>query len=311
MIVCVTPRNDPRRTAAHLVAVWLAGCAVSAVQLQAVLVAVFAGRMPWAAGLLAVVAASAVGLLALLGAHARAVVPLTARGAGPWMWAAAVWALGTLGAAAAAAVGHRVDPLESVLPVHLAGGLCYAVAAALLVPGTRIRLGALGTAAALAAGGVYTAVDASGPPTLDEWITANGVDRAMLMVGEPPPGYTVRVLGASEDGFGADYERAGSPRLHLGVARAGQDRRRADAAGCPVPFGDPIVCTDDGGGRLLVTYGGDHPRRELRLSGGGLVHTVTLGGSGADLAAARRVLSLLRPATDAELAGLTELPMRR
>ncbi|MGW1141412.1 hypothetical protein [Streptomyces zhihengii] len=321
----MTRRNDTVPVAVHLVAVWLAGCALSAVQSQAVLVGLFAGSPPWAAGLLAVVAALAVALLALLGrvagqaglsqhalgAHARAVVPLAAGRAGLWAWAAGVWALGTLGAAAAVVVGYRVDHLETALPVHLAGGACYAVAAALFAPGARVRLGALGTAAALAAGGGWAALDAARPPTLDEWIAANGVDRSMLRLGDPPPGWTVQVLGASEDGFGADYERAGSPRLHLGVARAGQDHRRADAAGCPVPLGDPVVCTDDGGGRLLVAWGGDRPYRELRLDAGGLVHTVTLDGPGADLAAARRILSLLRPATDAELAGLTELPMRR
>ncbi|MFC9267271.1 hypothetical protein ACFTXJ_05815 [Streptomyces zhihengii] len=334
----MTRRNDTVPVAVHLVAVWLAGCALSAVQSQAVLVGLFAGSPPWAVGLLAVVAALAVALLALLGrvanvapsarragpaagqeglaqdapgARVRAGVPLAAGRAGLWAWAAGVWALGTLGAAAAVVVGYRVDHLETALPVHLAGGACYAVAAALFVPGARVRLGALGTAAALAAGGGWAALDATRPPTLDEWIAANGVDRAMLRLGDPPPGWTVQVLGASEDGFGADYERAGSPRLHLGVARAGQDHRRADAAGCPVPLGDPVVCTDDGGGRLLVAWGGDRPYRELRLDAGGLVHTVTLDGPGADLAAARRILSLLRPATDAELAGLTELPMRR
>ncbi|MFD0431488.1 hypothetical protein ACFQ60_42630 [Streptomyces zhihengii] len=236
-------------------------------------------------------------------------MPLTAGRAGLWAWAAGVWALGTLGAAAVV-VGYRVDHLETALPVHLAGGACYAVAAALFVPGARVRLGALGTAAALAAGGGWAALDATRPPTLDEWIAANGVDRAMLRLGDPPPGWTVQVLGASEDGFGADYERAGSPRLHLGVARAGQDHRRADAAGCPSPRRPGRLHrrrrrTPAGG------LGGDRPYRELRLDAGGLVHTVTLDGPGADLAAARRILSLLRPATDAELAGLTELPMRR
>ncbi|MET9108984.1 hypothetical protein ABZX29_20715, partial [Streptomyces zhihengii] len=243
----MTRRNDTVPVAVHLVAVWLAGCALSAVQSQAVLVGLFAGSPPWAAGLLAVVAALAVALLALLGrvagregpsqhalgAHVRAVVPLAAGRAGLWAWAAGVWALGTLGAAAAVVVGYRVDHLETALPVHLAGGACYAVAAALFVPGARVRLGALGTAAALAAGGCWAALDAARPPTLDEWIAANGVDRSMLRLGDPPPGWTVQVLGASEDGFGADYERAGSPRLHLGVARAGRDHRRADAAGCP------------------------------------------------------------------------------
>ncbi|WP_406729251.1 hypothetical protein WJ438_38535 [Streptomyces sp. GD-15H] len=292
-------------------AVWLAGCALTGVQLQAVLVALFAdGAAPFTAALVGVALLSVVAL-AGLGAAVRTVVPLMRRARGLWAWAASVYALGTVGAFGAAVVNFKINHLEKSLLLYLAGGTCYALAAALFLPGTRVRLGALGAATALAVGGVYATWAATQPPTLDKWITANGVDYTLLRVGDPPPGYALHVLGASEDGFGADYERPHSTRLHLGVTRVGHDPRRVDARGCPVPIGEPIRCADDGGGRQLLTYEGDYEHQELRLRRDGLVYTVTVEGFHTDLSAARHILSTLRPATDAELAGLLELPMRR
>jgi hypothetical protein len=218
--------------------------------------------------------------------------------------------LGTVGALGAVAVNQKINDLENRLLLYPVAGVCYALAAAFFVPGTRARLTTLGAAAVLAAGGGYAAWHAAQPPTLDEWITANGVDRALLRVGDPPPGYTLAGVGASGDGFGADYEKPGSGGLHLGVERIGHDTRRVDSRGCPVPFGETIRCTDDGDGRQLVTYEDGYERQELRLRRDGLVVTVTVTGSHADLSAARH-LSTLRPAADAELAGLLERPMRQ
>ncbi|CAL9571109.1 hypothetical protein SUDANB6_04863 [Streptomyces sp. enrichment culture] len=302
----------------HLGAVWAAGCVLVAVQVQAALAALFSGGPVAVAGVLAVTVLSAAAL-APLGAAARAVVPLARRPRGPWAWAAGVHALGTTGASGVVMVRFGIDRLAAWPLLLLAGGGCYALAAATFLPGVRVRATALGAAVALAAAGACAAWDAARPPALDTWITANGVDRTLLRVGDPPAGRTLSVQGASEDGFGVDYpplhpagERSGATGLlHLGVARAGHDTRRADARGCPVPYGEPVRCTDDGGGRLLVSYGGDHERRELRLSRGGLVYTVSFPGTRAGLSAARHVLSTLRPATDAELAPLVRLPMRR
>jgi hypothetical protein len=218
---------------------------------------------------------------------------------------------GTAGAFVAAVVNFEINHLENTLPLYVAGGCCYALAAALFLPGTRIRLGALGAAAVLVGGGAYAYWDAAQPPTLDEHLAAHDVDRRLLRVGAPPSGYTLRALGAGEDTFGAEYEHPDSVRLHLGVERAGHDTRRADARGCPVPFGDPIHCVDDGDGRQLLTYEGGYEHQELRLRRDGLVFTVTVEGHHADLSAARHVLSTLRPATDAELAGLLDVPTRR
>jgi hypothetical protein len=95
------------------------------------------------------------------------------------------------------------------------------------------------------------------------------------------------------------------------VERIGHDTRRVDSRGCPVPFGETIRCTDDGDGRQLVTYEDGYERQELRLRRDGLVVTVIVTGSHADLSAARHILSTLRPAADAELAGLLERPMRQ
>ncbi|AKA08381.1 hypothetical protein SAZ_02185 [Streptomyces noursei ZPM] len=137
------------------------------------------------------------------------------------------------------------------------------------------------------------------------------MDRALLRVGEAPTGYVLRGNGASASGFGADYERPGAAGLHLAVARPDQDTRRTDAHGCPVLPGVTVTCTDDGGGRELVTYDGFTEWRELRLRRGGLVHTVSLSDRPTDLTAARHVLSTLRPATNAELSPLCDQPMRR
>ncbi|MGD9485377.1 hypothetical protein WDH52_19370 [Streptomyces sp. TRM70308] len=310
-MVEVTREKERGRVLAHLSAVWLVGCVLTGVQFSAVFAALFSGgAAPFVAAVVGVVLL-AVAALAGLGRAVRTLVPLTRRARGAWAWAACVYTLGTAGAFAAAVVSLTIDRWQSGVLFYPAGGACYALAAALFLPGARVRLAALGAATALAAGGAYAAWAATQPPTLSEWLSANGVDRAMLRVGEPPPGYTLHVLGASEDGFGAEYERSPSARLHLGVRRAGYDTRRVDAHGCPVPFGEPIHCTDDGEGRQLVTYHGAYKRHELRLRHGGLVYTVTVDGPHADLPAARHLLSTLRPATDAELAGLTELPMRR
>ncbi|MFI9610720.1 hypothetical protein ACIHCM_03250 [Streptomyces sp. NPDC052023] len=306
----MTQTQEAGLPVAHLAAVWLFGCAITAVQTQVALIALFAGGAASLAVALTVVSALAVTALAGAATAARAVVPLTRRKHGRWAWASGVHLLGTAGVFGAAVVAFQADHLDSGLLLCSAGGSCYALAAALFLPGTRIRLGALGVAAVLAGWGAYAAREAARPPALDEWITASDVDPAMLRVGDPPPGYTLRVLGASEDGFGADYERPASARLHLGVAREEYGTRRTGARGCPVPQGEPIHCTDDGGGRQLLTFEGGYAHQELRLRSDGLVFTVTLPGSGGDLTAARHILTTLRPATDGELGALVELPMR-
>lgn len=306
-------REPTGRVIAYLATVWLVGCLLTQLQLVAVLVALFAGGATLlTAAVVGVVMILAAAVFAGLGTAYRTTVPLLRRPRGLRAWTAGVHGLGTIGAFGVVVVGFKINHLDGGLWLYPAGGACYALAAALFLPGLRVRLGALGAAAVLAAGGSYALRVAAQPPTLDEWITANGVDRALLQVGSPPPGYTLRVLGASEDGFGADYERSrSSVRLHLGVLRNGHDTRRADARGCPVPFGDPIRCEDDGGGRQLVTYEGGYEHQELRLRRDGLVYTVTMDGLHSDLSAARHILSTLRPATDTELGDLVERPMRR
>ncbi|MFI0787533.1 hypothetical protein ACH4Q6_18285 [Streptomyces lydicus] len=298
------------RTVAHLGAVWCVGCALTALQFQAVVLGLFSGPVALAAVLL-VGPPLAVSLFAGLGTSARAFVPLTRRARGLWGWAVTVYASGTAGAFCVIAASPRDHGLGNSLLLYPYGGVCSALAAAFFLPGARTRLTTTGVAVVLAAVSCYAAWSAAQPPTLQEWLSANGVDRALLRVGDPPAGYTLRVGGASEDGFGAGYERPGAPELRLSVERAGHDARRTDARGCPVPFGETMRCTDDGAGRQLVSYEGDYARQELRLLRAGLVHTVTLRGSGAGLAAARHILSTLRPATDAELAALVALPMRR
>lgn len=308
------PKNRAAPALVHLTAVWFMGCALTAIGFEAVLIGLFSGGP--AAGVVAAAcwAPVAVALLAAPGFAARRLIPVTERRGGVWGWAAGVFGAGTAGVLIAVAVRLHVDGLRNGFVLCVSGGLCYALAAALFLPGARTRIAAVAAAALFATGGAWTAWDAGRLPTLDTWLRANGVDRALLRVGDPPPGWTLRVLGAGEDGFGADYERPGTTAMHLAVERSGHDTRRVDARGCPVPFGETIRCTDDGGGRRLITYEGAYERRELLLRRDGLVCTVTLyahgPGAGTGLPAARRVLSTLRPATDAELAPLVRLPLR-
>ncbi|UZJ32812.1 hypothetical protein [Streptomyces endophytica] len=305
-------KTEAGRLVAHLAAVAFVGCALTAVQFQAVLIALFTGRTAALVAVLVVGPALGMTSLAALATSVRTFVPLTRRARGRWAWAAGVYACGTAGAVAVVVANLRDDGLHLTVPLSPWGGLCYALGAAFFLPGTRTRLATLAAAVLLAAGGAYLAWDAARPPTLTEWLTANGVDRGLLRVGEPPSGYALDDVGASESAFGATYIRPGAPDLHLSVERSGHDTRRADARGCPVPFGETIHCADDGDGRQLVTYEGDYPRRELRLRRNGLAHTVTVQGGGrAGLSAARHLLTTLRPATDAELAPLLARPMRR
>lgn len=303
--------KEAGRRAAHLAAVWIVGGVLTAVQLQVVLIALFVDGTIVRGGLLALGAVLGLGALAGVASAARTTVPLARRRRGRWTWTVTVYVSGTAGASVAAVVNFETDRLENALPLYAAGGSCYALAAALFLPGARIKLGSLAAAAVLVAGGAYAYRDAAQPPTLDEHLAANDVDRGLLRVGDPPSGYTLRALGAGPDTFGAEYVRPRSVRLHLGVERAGHDTRRADARGCPVPFGDRIHCVDDGEGRQLLTYEGGYEHQKLRLRRDGLVCTVTVQGRHTDLSAARHILSTLRPATDAELTGLLGLPTRR
>lgn len=304
-------KTEAGRLVAHLAAVAFIGCVLTAVQFQAVLIALFADSTAALVAVLVVGAALGMASLAALATSVRGFVPLTRRARGRWVWAAGVYACGTAGAVAAVAANLHDDGLHLTVLLYPWGGVCHALGAAFFLPGTRARPAALAAAALLAAGGSYLAWDAAQPPTLAEWLTANGVDRALLRVGEPPSGYALEDVGASDSGFGATYVRPGAPELHLSVERIGHDTRRTDARGCPVPFGGTIHCSDDGDGRQLIAYGGDYERRELRLRRNGLVHTVTVQGNGrAGLSAARHLLTTLRPATDAELTPLLDRPMR-
>ncbi|GAA2667330.1 hypothetical protein [Streptomyces lunalinharesii] len=304
-------RSTAWRLAVHLTGVGFVGYVLTAVQFAVALVALFTGRVPVFVAVSLVVAAGAVGLLAGFAAAAQQFVPLARTTRGRWVWAGGVYAFGAAGTVGAAVLTAGPGGPGPSWLLYLWGGGCYALGAAFFLPGPRIRYGALGVTAALAVGVGYAAWASAQPPTLDAWLTANGVDRALLRLGEPPTGYVLRVNGASESGFGAEYERPGAAGLHLSVTHPDQDTRRTDAHGCPVLPGVTVTCTDDGGGRQLVAYDGFTAWRELRLRRGGLIHTVSLSDRPDGLRAARHVLSTLRPATDAELSPLRALPMRR
>jgi hypothetical protein len=301
-----------------LAAVWLVGCVLTLFHWYAAFIVFHAdGAILLTAAVVGgVMVTLAAAGFAGLGFAFRTIMPLLYRVRGRWAWAAGVYVLGTIGAFGAGVVNFRitsnqVEPItrwEGSDWLYLVGGACYALAAAFFLPGSRVRLGALGATAALAAGGLYATWSAAQPPTLDEWITANGVDGALLQVGGPPPGYTLRVVSASAVDFRARYEGPRSVRLHLGVERTGHDTPRIDVGGHPVL---PIRVKDDGGGRQLVTYESGYEYQDLRLRRDGLVYTVTMERFHGDLSAARHILSTIRLATDTELGNLVELPMRQ
>ncbi|HEX5568584.1 MAG TPA: hypothetical protein VFY14_16945, partial [Streptomyces sp.] len=248
-------KNEARlAVAVHLAAVWSVGCALTAFQFFTVIVALFSDNGKVIAAFSVVAVFLGVAVFAGLGTAVRRFVPLVRRKRGLWMWAAGVYAFGTAAAIVTLVASKRSGGLEFGPLFFPFAGAWYALAAAAFLPSARAHLAALATAAVLAAGWSYAVWDASRPPTLDEWITATGVDRAVLRLGDPPPGHALLSVGASEDGFRARYEGPGSAGLHLEVERAGQGTRRTDARGCPVPLGETIHCTDDGGGRLLVAY---------------------------------------------------------
>ncbi|WP_369355780.1 hypothetical protein [Streptomyces sp. cg2] len=280
-------------------------------QYEVVLLALFTSRMLVIVTVCAVVVALAIGLLAAFAVAAAPFAPLARRTRGRWVWAAGVYGFGTAATIGAVALQMKSGGIDRSGLLFPLGGACYALAAAFFLPGARMRLATFGATVALAAGVGYDAWASAQPPTLGTWLTANHVDRALLRVGDPPRGYTLRINGAGEHTFGAQYERPGTPDLNLSVEHQGQDTRRTDARGCPVPIGEAIECTDDGDGRQLIAHKGTYEHQELRLRQGGLISTVTVDGRTTDLSAARHILSTLRPATDAELGPLLDLPMPR
>lgn len=302
-----------RVLAAHLAVLALVGTAFSHVQLHAVFLALlfFEGA---AVAVVAVVPVAAVAggtaLFTAVGGLFRQFAPITGRASGRWAWGAGVYTLGTAGVLAVLVVDRQGPGLGSGADVllHPFGGLCHALGAVPFLAGARVRLAALAGAAVLAGGWAYGVWEGSRPLSPGEWLAANRVDRALLRVGDPPPGYTLDVAHASATAFGAGYTHGDARALRLSVERPGTGTgQRVDARGCPVLPGETAVrCTDDGGGRLLVAYGDGRERRELRLLRDGLLHVVALEDPRSDPAAARHVLSTLRPATGAELAPLAE-----
>ncbi|MFD1832120.1 hypothetical protein ACFSJS_21090 [Streptomyces desertarenae] len=299
-----------RVLAAHLAVLALVGTAFAHVQLHAVFLALLFSEGAAVAVVPVAAVAGGTALFTAVGGLFRQFAPITGRASGRWVWGAGVYTLGTAGVLAVLVVdrqGPGLGPGADVL-LHPFGGLCHALGAVPFLAGARVRLAALAGAAVLAGGWAYGVWESSRPLSPEEWLAANRVDRALLRVGDPPPGYALDVAHASATAFGAGYTRGDTRALRLSVERPGTGAGpRVDARGCPVPLGGTAVrCTDDGGGRLLVAYADGHERRELRLLRDGLLHVVALEGPRSDPAAARHVLSTLRPATGAELAPLAE-----
>jgi hypothetical protein len=304
-------KNEAGRTFIHLAAIGLVGGALLALELQAGLIALFAGGGGAVALVVGVQTCLGVALFAGLGTAARPLVPSTRSAGGLWAWAAGAYVSGTAGAFCLVWVNHRVNDLENVIALFPAVAACYALAAAFFLPGARRRLTTLAATAVFIVGGGCVTWAATRPPTVDQWIADNRVDRDLLRLGDAPPGYTLTGVGAGTSTFGANYERSPSAHLHLEVRRISYVTERTDTSGCPVPRGTPIHCSDDGAGRQSVTYEGweaGEEHQELRLRSRGLVYIVSPLGTAGDLPAARHILSTLRPATHAELRSLVDLP---
>ncbi|QDY79466.1 hypothetical protein [Streptomyces qinzhouensis] len=145
-------RDKAKPTALHLLLVWGAMTAAMPVLGYGLLMAGWVGGYGAAALVFGLGVPLILGLLVTTAEPVRAMLPILASRGGRLCWAVMVFVLGTLGAGAGVVFYFEGGDLGSAGTRIVLAGAPYAVAAALLVPGWRVRLGAV---AVLAAGTVY------------------------------------------------------------------------------------------------------------------------------------------------------------
>jgi hypothetical protein len=287
-------------TALHLFLVWATMAAATPVLGFASVMAAWAGGAGSAVPVLALGAPLMVGLLAMAGTPARAVVPLCGSVRRRLAWAALVFILGTLGVLAGlAAYGADIDLGSAGTRVALTG-MPYAVAAAFFVPGRWVRLGAV---AVLAAGVVYGGF--IGPAQAQQRRYAAETARyrehsELLYVGAAPPGMRVSRAVVGPAYFSVEYHpvREGYQLGYVGlVVRSPLTRTPR----CPEPVEKGVTCTVDvhgerrmirrlPGGVRDITLTRHHHDAEVEVT------SQSLGEPGL-----RHVLNTLHPLSDTDL----------
>lgn len=301
-----TPPDEPPAptgalaTASHLFMVWALGTGIFLVLGQLLLLALWGGLSGrW---LLVLAAAALVSCLPLasLGRAARGVVPLARTRRGLLAWTSGVFALGTAGTASLVAlVWHGPNGAPALSTAFYAlGGLPYALAAALFHPRRAVRATALTVATAVFGLTAYAGHEAARPPTDQEWLAEARTPAALLRVGDPPPGYTLRTGGATDTSYSATYLRAGHDDISLYVSLPGTGSGLAhlgNGQDCGTYPPETVTCTRDGAGRLFLSAPttGLH---ELHLHRADLTLTV-LFHTPADLPKARHILTTTHPIT--------------
>ncbi|MET9292155.1 hypothetical protein [Streptomyces sp. NPDC003077] len=233
------------------------------------------------------------GLLAMLGRANRELVPLPRGRRGHHQWAAAVTLLGTAGAIAVqAAALRRIGLIFVLFPLT---ALPYALTAALFLPGRAPRSTSVALSAALAlALGVLPRFADEEPPAP----APAPKPHPLALVGRPPHGYQPTPGLTNDTVFTTHYRSATAPDITLRVNRVPADRTRPYESICAHRPQTTATCTDDGAGRTLVTdrKAGTH---ELYLRRADL-DVVASFRTTTDPAAARSILTTLRPLTDDE-----------
>ncbi|MER7223837.1 hypothetical protein [Streptomyces rubradiris] len=292
--------DEGAQTALHLLLVW----ALMTVAIPVVGFALMATA--WAGGYGALVPVLAVGvpllvaLLSMMGAPAKAVVPLCASAPKRLGWATLVFVLGTLGVLAGlVAYGHGVHLGSAGTRVALTGAP-YAVAAAFFVPNRWVRLGATAALAAAVAYGGFIGPDQARQRRHTAEVARYREHQELLYTIDTPPGMRVVRAEAGSASFGIEYHsirRDGYVGLSV---RVPLDPRPS----CPTPREKDVTCAVNKRGDMSMvrTFPGGGHHVTLTRRYGAVEAEVT--SQTLDEPALRRLLDTLHPLSDAELEGL-------
>ncbi|MFF8024776.1 hypothetical protein ACFZDJ_27475 [Streptomyces sp. NPDC007896] len=287
-------------TALHLFLVWVTMAAAMPALGFELVVTAWGGSAGAAVLVLALGVPLTVGLLAIAGIPARAVVPLCGSVRQRLGWAALVFVLGTLGVLAGlAAYGGDVDLGSASTRVALTG-VPYAVAAAFFVPNRWVRLGAVAAlVAGVAYGGFVGPVQAQQGRQVAE-IARYHEHPELLYLGAAPPGMRVSRAVVGPAYFGVEYHpvREGYELGYVGLVVRSP---LTQTPRCPEPVGKGVTCTVDVHGET---------RMIRRLPGGTRDITLTRRYHDAEVEVTskslgepglRRLLNTLHPLSNAEL----------
>lgn len=282
----------------HLFLVWAAMTAAVPVVGFGLVVAGWGGGAGAAALLVALGVPLTVGLLAVVGTSARALVPLCASVSGRLGWALMVFVPGTLGVlAGVGAYAGDVDLGSAGARIVLVG-VPYAVAAAFFVPSRWARLGAVTALAAGVAYGGFIGPARSREHRHEAEIVRYREHTELLYLGTAPPGMVVSRAEAGPASFTVEYR---SDRQDS-FAYVGLSVRPpvTPALQCPEFLETKATCAVDAHGEMRMTrpLTGGHDITLVRRVGKA---EATVGSQTLDEPGLRQLLDSLRPLSDAEL----------